>query len=216
MKNGNRIDDGFLVDVWERIFTYLSMISVFYWIRKFKKNISYTFVDGWVLANLVFAILSSYYVFYSVKCIKVVFVMLCTYAIIRVFEVIVYQINVLLFDPYRARKNGGHYKIKSVTRMVIALLHNYVEIIFWYSSITIALCRLYGEGTVGSWEYYIVSSVLCIATFDKGAIEQLKGLEVEFLSRLAFFEIITGLIMTIISLARFIGILPEVETIDKN
>lgn len=207
--------DGFLVDLWERIFSFLSVISLFYWIRKFKKDVSYSFVDGWVLGNLILSILSSYYVFYSVLIIKAVFIILCAYAILRVFEIIVYQINVLLFDPYRARKNGKEYKIKSVTRMVIALLHNYVEIIFWYSTIIIVISRLYGEGTAGSWGFYIISSVLCIATFDRGAVEQLKGLEVEFLTKLAFTEIVTGLIMTIISLARFIGILPEVKELDK-
>jgi hypothetical protein len=29
------------------------------------------------------------------------------YALLRVFEVVIYQINVLLFDEYRAIKSGG-------------------------------------------------------------------------------------------------------------
>lgn len=52
------------------------------------------------------------------------------YGLLRVFEIIIYQINVLFFHPYKFHKAGNEYKIKSPTRIVILLLHNYVEVMF--------------------------------------------------------------------------------------
>ena len=53
------------------------------------------------------------------------------YAVERCFEILVYQINVLLFAPYRDSKAGKEYKIKSPTRMIVLLLHNVFEFVIW-------------------------------------------------------------------------------------
>ena len=137
------------------------------------------------------------------------------YAILRVFEVIIYQLNVLFFDPYRAEKRGEVYKIKSPTRMVILLLHNYVEVMFWYAAIIIALVQISGNQLGATWGEYVRSNILCIATFNSSMIEDIVGEMYPKLSNIVFLQIISGIIMTIISLARFIGIMPSVESIEK-
>lgn len=50
----------FVADLWEKIFSYLSRVSIFYWLRKVTKNTSYFFVDAWVLGNLFLYIFGCY------------------------------------------------------------------------------------------------------------------------------------------------------------
>lgn len=206
-------DDGFIIDFWEKIFGFLGKISVFNLIRfirnkKGKKN-SYTFVDGWVLGNLVASITLSFVSLYFIKN-KVVAFIIFTYAALRTFEIIIYQMNVLLFDPYRAKKRGKRYSIKSPLRMIISLLQNYVEIMFWYSTMIITILILTNTQIDYSWRYIIKSSFFCISTFDYNTVIQISEGQFEILSEIASFEVLSGLIMTVISLARFIGLLPDV------
>lgn len=124
----------FIVEFWETIFRILSKISIFSLIREIgavnKNGVnifkSYRFVDIWVLSNLVISIISPTILYYLNPKYKIVFYIICAYSIERIFEIIVYQVNVLLFDGYRKRKKGNNYEIYSVTRMVICLLQNYI------------------------------------------------------------------------------------------
>jgi len=75
-----------------------------------------------------------------------------------------------------------------------------------------ALFRLSGEAIVESWFHYIMLSVLCFATFNTNLI--MGGTYINILSAFAFTQLIAGVIMTLVSLARFIGLLPDVKKID--
>lgn len=205
---------GFMIDFWDRIFNFLSKISIFHIIRKFKKDTSYTFVDAWVLGNLIAAVLSTVLGYYIGSKANWLMYIIIGYGMLRVFEVVVYQLNVLFFHPYRAAKTGKPYKIKSPTRMVILLLHNYVEVMFWYAGIIIALISINNASMTFAWGEYIRSSVLCVATFDSGAIAEVVGELYPRLSNVIFLQVVTGLIMTIVSLARFIGLMPEIDSIE--
>lgn len=211
VKNKIRVyDDGVIIKFWEYIFRILGKISIFNCVRLFKKKITYQFVEKWVMFNLFLAILSSLTI-YLLK-FKAVSIILSVYGLLRVFEIIIYQINVLLFDPYRANVKGKIYKIKSPTRIVILLLHNYIEIIFWYSVFYLTTILFLNFNFEYNWSYYLRSSVLCFTTFDSSIF---KGISIpRILSTIAFWEVISGIIMTLISLARFIGMLPEVEHIE--
>lgn len=213
VNKNKRIEDGFIVELSNWIFGTLEKISIFYIIRKLKNTTSYKFVDLWIVGNLIAAILSSIFVYnLSIENKYIIYIILI-YSILRVFEVIIYQINVLLFHPYRSKKAGKQYKLKSVTRMVIALLHNYVEIMFWYSTIVISIIVLNGDNPYNlTWIEIIRSNILCIATLDGNTVKDAVSSSYKYLSSLVFLEIISGMIMTIISLARFIGALPGVES----
>jgi hypothetical protein len=207
------IDDGFLVDLSDWIFGTLEKMSIFNIVRKLKHTTSYKFVDLWIIGNLIAAILSSILVYNLTIKNKYLVCIILIYSILRVFEVIIYQINVLLFHPYRAKKEGEEYKIKSVTRMVIALLYNYIEIMFWYSTMIISIIIFNGENPYNlTWIEIIKSNILCIITLDGNLVKETVNSSYEYLSFLVFLEIISGMIMTIISLARFIGALPEADS----
>ena len=124
-----------------------------------------------------------------------------------------YQTNVMLFDSYRALKEGREYVIKSPTRLVILLLHNYVEIIFWFTTVTISYLNIENLET-SSWFYYLHMNFKCITTFDISEILSNITNRSPYLL-IAFFESVIGFLMTIISLARFIGLLPQVKSIEK-
>lgn len=198
-KNIN-IEDGFIVELSDFIFGILEKLSIFNVIRKLSNKISYKFVDLWVVGNLIAAILSSIFVYNLSIEYKGIILIVLIYSILRVFEVIIYQINVLLFHPYRAQKEGKKYKIKSVTRMVIA-----------------SIIILNGDNPYSStWVEIVRSNILCIATLDGSSVKEAVNSYYKYLSSLVFCEIISGMIMTIISLARFIGALPGADSRDGS
>lgn len=204
-------DKGFIVTYYCVLFGFLAKISVFNVIRRFKKDMTYRFVDAWVLGNLIAAILLTLLAYYFGDSTSWLMYLIVGYAMLRVFEIIIYQINMLLFDPIRG---GKSYKISSPTRTVILLLHNYIEVMFWYAAMIIALQQLNGITLVATYIEYIQSCILCVATFNGDLIQNIVG-KLPGLSDIIFLQVITGVIMTLISLARFIGILPSVVSIEN-
>jgi len=172
---------------------------------------SYRFVDGWVLGNLLLSI---------------VLLLMCStpnlrwwetiaigYGGIRVFEVFIYQINVLLFDEYRARKAGETYAVRGFRRIVILLLHNYVEIIFWFALFyRNASCAFDTSGsTLNSFLVSLNFSFVTMTTFGHAAISPTGILG----NMLVFIQSVIGLFMALLILARFISLIPTPETMDE-
>jgi hypothetical protein len=208
-----KINDSFILNLWEKIFLILSFISIFSLIRLFKKNMTYTFVEIWVLFNTILAFGSIIVVYYLDPKYEIILWVIVIYGALRIFEIINYQINVLLFDPYRAFKKGVEYKIKSPSRLVILLLHNYFEIVCWFTVVLISSLSL-NNLIDNNWEYYLRINFLCISTFETEFISDalLTGGK---LSLFAFYESIAGFIVTLITLARFIGLLPGIGRIEE-
>jgi len=207
-----KIKDSFILNLWEKIFFILSYVSIFSLIRLIVKKVNYIFVEIWVLSNTIFAFLSII-IYYLNPNYKITIWIVMGYGALRIFEIINYQINVLLFDPYRAFKKGVEYKIKSPSRLVVLLLHNYFEIVCWFTVILISQLSL-NNLIDNSWGYYLRINFLCISTFETEFISKalLTGGK---LSLFAFYESIAGFVVTLISLARFIGLLPGVGKIEE-
>lgn len=220
------MNKSFIVCMWAVIFKILEYISIFSFIKgirgcisyakvkEWKFDLPYIFVDIWSTAFLLLAIFFSVHVFSLGENKDGWMIAISIIGSLRVFEVIVYQINVVLFHPYWEHKKGNEYQVKSIRRIIILLLQNYVEIIFWYATIMYAVAYISDIRITTSWIEYITSTILCVATFDRAGLESIISGNL-LLMQLAFLETISGLIMTIISLARFIGILPTVDEIDK-
>ncbi len=131
-----------IIDFWERFFNFLSYISLFKIIRIVRGQISYQFVELWVVFNLLISFVSTLVMYYLNLSTNWFYYIFIVYGSLRIFEIIIYQINILLFDPYRASKAGKTYRIKSPTRLVVLLFHNYFEIICWFSTILIAFLNM--------------------------------------------------------------------------
>jgi hypothetical protein len=210
----NPESEGLVVDLTERIFFYLGKVSVFEAIRnnKFIKEKvikdMHNFVDLWVIGNLLSSILLSYLVINKFEKKTVLFISFA-YSSLRIFEIVIYQINVNLFGVYRNKLKNKNYSVKSTTRTVILLLHNYIEIIFWYSIMIVTILKLSGYSVVEGYSFYIQSSFLCLTTFNHDLVTNISNTQYPLLSSIAVFEVVSGLVMTIISLANFIGKLPN-------
>ncbi|PHS35404.1 MAG: hypothetical protein COA82_04935 [Alkaliphilus sp.] len=95
---------GFILPFWNNVFELLEYISIFALIRVVKKkltdkNLSYRFVEIWVFSNLIVSITASIAAYSGISI--AVSALIIGYGMLRVFEIIIYQINVLLFHPYR-------------------------------------------------------------------------------------------------------------------
>jgi len=216
----------FIVEFWSRIFSILRWISPFQIIHTLipstrgdytlipstrERESHYPFVEVWVLGNLLLSII--FLLVCSASSLRWWEAIAVGYGGIRVFEVFIYQINVLLFDEYRARKAGKPFALRGYRRLVILLLHNYVEIIFWFALFYRNLGWAFetGELTLDSFLVSLKFSFVTMTTFGYSTI-----FPKEFLGDiLTFSQSVIGLFMALLILARFISLIPTPETLDE-
>ncbi|MBF8982280.1 hypothetical protein IZY60_01890 [Lutibacter sp. B2] len=229
---------GFIVPLWDKITKILSYISIlnciiYFWRKKYnmdkelktyeeekvKKHQSlrmYKFIELWVFCHTFLAIGTSvavYYIFSQNN--KILLCTLMIYALIRIFEIVVYQLRVIIFDGI-----GKKDLLKGARRSILLLVHNIIEIVFWYATITMILISLNFGGIklheLGNWNDYIKSSALFITTYGDTYTSVAKITNSKFLVELVFWEVLCGFIMVIVSLTRFLSLLPTPAFIDEK
>lgn len=209
MKKGKR---SISVEFWSRVFYILRFISTFWLIRNLIKNKSshwwQDFIDLWVLGNLFLAFISLFIVKYSDNNFLQYFIIY--YGFLRVFEIIVYQINVLLFDEYRTQKSGKVYKLRGYRRMIVNLFNNFGEIMFWFASSYAVYYSSVADAPLPISKL-IFSSFSTMTTFGVSNLHVKDEMGLFIL----WFQSVAGLLMTIISISRFIGLLPRVDSLDE-
>jgi hypothetical protein len=202
----------FIVEFWSNTFSVLAKISIFALVRKlFPFAITARFVDIWVLSNLVLSAAAVFIAVYTPY--PVLGYLLMGYGFLRTFEIVVYQTNVLLFDEYRAVKAGGDYHLEGYRRVVLLLLHNYVEIIFWLAcSYTVMSADFEHKWQSGAGTVFggIYSSFITMTSFgDFDLMPQTTAA-----AFILLFHASVGLFMTLLSLARFVSLIPAPKTRD--
>jgi len=205
--------NSFIVEFWSRVFNVLKFVSLFKLIRTVfpRTRKDYAFVDAWTLGNFIlsFAALSCS----SVPQVRWWEILILCYSAFRIFEVLIYQINILLFDEYRARKVGQEYAVRGFRRIVLLLIHNYIEILFWFALFYRNLALLFESrhvslDSLGGSLYF---SLVTMSTLGYGDIVP-KGRTGLFL---VFMQTSIGIFMALLILARFISLIPEPKTIDE-
>ncbi len=204
------MSQSFIVPLWERIFRILRYVSIFEYIRRIKPfRGSHGFVEVWVLGNLFVSLVCT---FFAINTHLPIFVaiFILAYSFIRVFEISVYQINMLLFDQY---KNPSAYKVKSYRRLVILLFHNYVEIIFWFATSYSVLSYTFGVfNQQGNLIEMVLFSFMTMITFGSNNM-----IEISNIGHIVIVnQAIVALFMTTICIARVIGLLPNPKTMDET
>lgn len=203
----------FIVELWSRIFQTLGHLSLFGMIRMFfPRATTACFVDVWVFCHLLLA-------FITIVLVALVgqtwyTMILVIYGLMRVFEVSVYQMNVLLFDEYRARKAEKEYAVEGYRRIVLLLLHNYFEIIFWFAATYLFFGNLFSFRVDGSRNTIfggIYTSFIEMTTFGEPNISP-KGI---LAASLILWQSVVGIFMTLLSLARFISLIPTPKSKDS-
>ena len=202
----------FIVEFWSSIFGILAKVSVFTLVRKlFPSAITARFVDFWVLSHLALSMVAVVVAVYSPY--PVMGYLFMGYGFLRTFEIVVYQTNVLLFDEYRVVKAGGEYRLEGYRRIVLLLLHNYFEIILWLACTYTVMATDFehkwqpGTGTVFGGIY---SSFITMTSF--GDFDLLP--KSTMAASVLLFHATVGLFMTLLSLARFISLIPAPKTRD--
>lgn len=202
----------FVVEFWSRVFAALGRVSLFSLVRwALPFPISARFVDVWVLSHLLLAFATLVVVTYSSQ--HWISLALVIYGVVRVFEIAVYQTNVLLFDEYRAVKAGREYALEGYRRIVLLLLHNYAEIIIWLASTYTVLADEFvhkWEGGTKTALGGIYSSFITMTTF--GDFDLLP--RTNLAAAVLLFHATVGLFMTLLSLARFISLIPAPKSKD--
>ena len=225
-------EDGFIVPVFYWVFHILEMISVFYLVRKINRfffdhrrnkndgrvkpfTAEYIFPEVWLVLNMLIAGVISPLILKNTGSVVACYI-LGIYAMLRVMELFVYQINVLFFHRLNAYFLGGgtsisgapnpkpnEYVIKSATRTVIMLVLNMVEYVlqFVVMFLAIEIVTGYGDATISvidSFELFMNAGDLTLYRSSP-------------LFAQAYAETLIGIFMNIVCLARFIGSLPEVK-----
>lgn len=203
-------NSSFLVSLWATVFNWLGKVSVFNFIRWVFPRLrsSYWFVDAWVLFNLVFSIISVFILAYGeLKNAFVYFFVL--YGLFRVLEIFVYQVNVLLFHPLQ---NQSSYSIHSHRRMIIALVHNFFEIIFWFAVSYLAFNINFGNELANLNPFSVIYfSMLTMVSYSSTIAAEGWSLTAIFILH---FQATIGVFMTLISLSRFISLFPKPKEMD--
>lgn len=125
--------NSFTVPLWYRIFYGLQLISVFGLLNLLIKPIrgSYLFVDIWVHGNFILSILV--FLLWCSASVAWVTGVVLAYAALRLYEILIYQFNVIFFGKLRAKKKGQDNALLDPVRSVLSLLLNYIEVIFWFA-----------------------------------------------------------------------------------
>jgi hypothetical protein len=204
--------DSFIVGFWASMFRILSWPSLFTlarWLAP-ERTRTYVFVDCWALGNLVLA-------GFSLVCgrqggVSTAEWVLILYGGLRVFEVIVYQINVLLFDEYRALRGGQTYAVRGYRRLVVLSLQNYVELLLWFAFAYRNAAAWFSSAKIpvdtASGALYF--AVVTMATVGYGDITPINRRG----AAIVVAQSAVGLFMTLMILARFVGILKPPATLD--
>lgn len=234
IKKSNIAQDGIILWGAYHLFDILRQVSIFQqirniskwiWNRNYKKQFPkasteersiywkehcpftarFLFPEIWVLINITLAIIGYFTV--RKETAEWICWVFCIFAIFRTFELFVYQINVLLFDPIK--KGRSKYKIKSATRTVLLLICNIFEYILWFSVVYLFMYR--GQESDVDRLHIVMESVSTLANI--ASPEDFKNADIVFV---AYIESVIGIFMNIVCLARFISLLPPVQTIDEN
>lgn len=228
-----------IVACWDVITKVLSYISILEIIIRFCKyrlgyhheedteeykcgmNKLYNFVEGWVVMHSILAPVLSLVMFYCFNGKeKVVIYAILIYGLLRVFEIIIKQIRVILFDTI----GENAVKLKGARRSIILLIHNIVEMICWFAISFMGIILLNKSvvernfeklSEVYSWFDFILCSTLQMTVFSDG-YTSIKDIiqKQNFLATITIIEIIIGFIIIVLALARIFSLLPEVKQID--
>jgi hypothetical protein len=203
----------FIVEGWSKVFNGLKWLSWFQLIRVLfpRTRGNYSFVDAWVLGNIGFSLVCL--TMLSVPRLHWWEVVILFYAGVRVIEVVIYQINVLLFDEYRAKKVGKEYAVRGFRRVVLLLLHNYIEILFWFALFYRNFSCLFESRHVSldSFGGSLYFSLVTMSTLGYGDIvpKDRVGLF------LIFMQTSIGILMALLIIQRFVSLMPKPKTRDE-
>lgn len=142
------------------------------------------------------------------------------FSVYRIFEIVVYQSNVLIFDYLRKTEENEPYEVKGYTRLVILLLLNYITIIFSFAILYQVFSShfgLYLTSNINSFndinQLYgsLYFSTVSMSTLGHGDI-----IPITSLGRIvSSFHTLIAVFINLILIARFVSFMPRPWTKDR-
>lgn len=202
----------FIVPMWAAIFRVLSFVSLFWLLRRVipwlhEKKRSYAVVEAWVVVHTVLGLCAALLAYSGTT--SPLLTILLLYGGLRVFEIVVTQANVLLFDEWRARRRGDSFALRGYRRILLLLLHNYAEVVLWFVA---ALLAFNGRSWVvlddASLSATLRATLLSMVAFSMEGVRPLKPFAAAFLT----VQSLVGVFMTLLTLGRFLSLMPTPAT----
>ena len=174
----------------------------------------YGFIDLWVIGNTFFAAICLWIICnFLNKNFIIVAYMMTIYGMWRIFEIIIKQIRVILFDTI----GNNAISLRDTRRSIILLFHNVFEVILWFavSFSTVYLGERVADNVTLAQDGYsmvdfITHSMLLFTVFgdEYSSIQDLNGM---WLLKISSLEVIVGFMVIVFSVARFMSLLPNVK-----
>jgi hypothetical protein len=180
--------------------------SLLCWILRLRRSDG--FAEAWAVFNMVLAagmaVLAC-----TEACRKVVGALILGYAGVRVFELMVYLVNVLLLDPFRKRRAGTRYCLVDDCRFLLLLLHNYAEVVFWFAATLLLLAQwsLLSLGDPSFWGVLRTAFVGMVSL----SLEGVRPLQ-ECARVILAAQPWVGAFLTLLTLARLVSLIPAPES----
>jgi hypothetical protein len=194
--------------MWAAIFGLLAQFSLLTQLRRAIPWLAapartYLVVEVWVIGHSLMACAAA--IFASATPHSWLHNAMLVYGALRVFEIVVTQINVLLFDEWRARRAGKSYALRGYRRILILLAHNYAEVVFWFALALLSFNdRTWLELDDPSVTTTLRSTLLAMVAFSTEGIRPIERAAATLLS----VQALVGVLMTILTLARFLALMP--------
>ena len=144
------------------------------------------------------------------------------YGIYRIFEILIAQMKILLIDPFDENGNPKRHGVKSVQRSIVSVMANYVEIVFWFATLSIAFWGYsFGQPQM-SWSYLVTASMIGCVTSSTGTMTSAlaaSGLDTTacLLANWPYYleacEAFVGVVMNVFSISCFVGALPPIRSL---
>lgn len=212
----NETSFSFVVPTYAAIFRILGVITPFSmlraaipWLRKPVR--AYAVVEVWVLANTILAFVAS--LLANIAPTSPILIFLLVYGALRVYEILVVQMNVLFFDEWRARSSGNKYSLRGYRRIALLLLHNFAEIVFWF--VVILFFLQHSSHLMIDNPTFITTfraSLLSMVSFSSDNVRALDSVASVILA----IQSMVGIFMTILMLSRFISLIPAPASQEKT
>jgi hypothetical protein len=204
--------DTFIVGFWKRVFSVLRWISIFQPVYKGlpKRFQTYGFVDAWVIGNSVLSVIA----LLVVEACRGSFwaYLFVIYGIVRVFEVVTYQVNVVFFDAFQQPTDDKSYQLRGYRRILLLSLHNYFETLLWFAVMYAHWRGFFGPcpEKISTFFGALYFSMVTMATLGFGDIYP----ENDWGRFIVTSQLVVAVFMTVVILARFISYLPKQRSMD--
>ena len=198
--------DTFVVGLWSHLFKFLNKLLLSNLLVGFvggSLGNKWFFIDCYVLFNV---LLSFVFLFTCPLVPWQVSITYMAWACYRIYEMCVYQVNIVIFPPTAINSEGKRkpHEVRDRRRTLLFALHNYMELAAWFAVIYwVQGGHFHVITSPVSALYY---SLVTMATLGYGDVTPMDDVG----RALVLCQVLVALFWTLVVVARFITFLPEI------